>query len=93
MLNVYSMRMAAVFTLTTVNIARRTGFLPRWLWLTGLVTALVLLIVVSISAWVELLFPLWILVLSIEFLRRRPTSGRPATASPPGSEPAGTEPA
>lgn len=78
LLNVYSMRMAAVFTLTTVNIARRTGILPRWLWLTGLVSALVLLIVVSFSAWVELLFPAWILALSLDILLRSPAPGTPA---------------
>jgi hypothetical protein len=78
LLNVYSMRMAAVFTLTTVNIARRTGILPRWLWLTGLVSALVLLIVVSFSAWVELLFPAWILALSLDILLRTPAPGTPA---------------
>lgn len=89
LLNVYSMRMAAVFTLTTVNIARRTGFLPRWLWLAGLATALVLLIVVNFSAWVELLFPAWILVLSIEILRRPPATRAPAPAAPSGTEPAG----
>jgi len=68
LLNVYSMRMAAVFTITTVTIARRTAFIPRWLWAAGLVTALVLLVAVSFSPWVELLFPAWILVLSIDIL-------------------------
>ena len=68
LLNVYAMRMAAVFTLTTVNIARRTRIVSRWLMVAGLVTALVLLIGIGISPWVELLFPAWILTLSIEFL-------------------------
>jgi hypothetical protein len=34
----------------------------------GVVTALVLLITVSFSDWVELLFPAWILALSIDIL-------------------------
>src|ERR1022692_4636009 len=68
LLNVYSMRMAAVFTLTTVNIARRTGIVSRWLAVAGLVVALVLLAGVGISAWVELLFPAWILALSVDIL-------------------------
>jgi len=68
LLNVYSMRMAAVFTLTTVNIARRTQFVSRWLMLAGLACALVLLIGIGINPWVELLFPLWILALSVEIL-------------------------
>jgi len=68
LLNVYSMRMAAVFTLTTVTIARRTEIVSRWLTVAGVVTALVLLVAVSFSDWVELLFPAWILALSIDIL-------------------------
>jgi hypothetical protein len=68
LLNVYAMRMAAVFTLTTVTIARRTQIISRWLTLAGLVCALVLLFGIGITPWVELLFPLWILALSLEIL-------------------------
>lgn len=68
LLNVYAMRMAAVFTLTTVNIARRTAIVSRRLVLAGLVCALILLVGVGISPWVELVFPAWILVLSLEIL-------------------------
>jgi hypothetical protein len=86
LLNVYAMRMAAVFTVTTVTIARRTQILSRWLWVAGLVTAVVLLVGVGISPWVELLFPAWILALSIDILARPP---QPAGTPPP---PAGTPP-
>jgi hypothetical protein len=68
LLNIYAMRMAAVFTLTTVTIARRTEIVSRWLTVAGLVSALVLLVGVGISAWLELLFPAWILALSIDIL-------------------------
>lgn len=68
LLNVYAMRMAAVFTLTCVTIARRTEIVSRWLTVAGLVTAVVLLVGVGISAWVELLFPVWILALSVDVL-------------------------
>jgi hypothetical protein len=70
LLNVYSMRMAAVFTITTVTIARRTEIISRWLWGAGLVTAVVLLVGVSFSGWLELLFPAWILALSIDIIAR-----------------------
>jgi hypothetical protein len=82
LLNVYSMRMAAVFTLTTVTIARRTKIVSRWLTIAGLATALVLLIGIGISAWVELLFPAWILAISIDILAagRRASSGTAETA-------------
>ena len=68
LLNVYAMRMAAVFTLTTVTIARHTKIVSRWLTLAGLVCAVVLLIGIGITPWVELLFPLWILALSLDIL-------------------------
>jgi hypothetical protein len=68
LVNVYAMRMAAVFTLTTVTIARRTEIVSRWLTVAGLVSALILLVGVGFSPWVELLFPAWILALSIDIL-------------------------
>jgi hypothetical protein len=90
LLNVYSMRMAAVFTITTVTIARRTEIVSRWLWGTGLVTALVLLFGPGISAWLELLFPAWILALSIDILSVRSGTQSPqTTATSSGSPPRG----
>jgi hypothetical protein len=81
LLNVYAMRMAAVFTLTTVTIARHTKIVSRWLTLAGILTALVLMFGVGLSPWVELLFPVWILALSIDILaatRKLAPSGRGA---------------
>jgi hypothetical protein len=72
LLNVYSMRMAAVFTLTTVTIARRTEIVSRWLTLAGLVCAVVLLIGIGISPWAQLVFPAWILALSVDILMAGP---------------------
>jgi hypothetical protein len=71
LLNVYAMRMAAVFTLTTVTIARHTKIVARWLILAGLAIALVLLVGAGMVPWAELLFPAWILALSIDILISR----------------------
>ena len=68
LLNVYAMRMAAVFTLTTVTIARRTQIVSRWLTIAGIACAVVLLIGIGISPWVEVVFPAWILALSLDVL-------------------------
>ena len=85
LLNVYAMRMAAVFTLTTVTIARRTGIISRWLWSAGVVSAVVLLVAVSFSSWVELLFPAWILALSIDIIAGGGSpAGAPASADSAG---------
>jgi hypothetical protein len=81
LLNVYSMRMAAVFTLTTVTIARRTEIVSRWLTMAGLACAVVLLIGIGISPWAELVFPAWILALSLDVLAVGPgarSRGRPS---------------
>ncbi len=83
LLNVYAMRMAAVFTLTTVTIARRTQIVSRWLTLAGLACALVLLVGIGITPWVELLFPLWILALSLDIL----WAGSPASSARRLTEP------
>ena len=83
LVNIYSMRMAAVFTLTTVTIARRTEIMSRWLTLAGIAAALVLLVGVGITAWVELLFPAWILALSIDIL----TAGNKLSPGTTGTAP------
>ena len=85
LVNVYAMRMAAVFTLTTVTIARRTEIVSRWLTVTGVVVALVLLVAVSFSDWVELLFPAWILALSIDILVASPKVSPDSTGTAPQS--------
>jgi hypothetical protein len=69
LLNVFAMRMAAVFTIAVATISLRTKVLPRWLAYVGYVSAAILLVSHGIWPWVELLFPLWILLLSIEILR------------------------
>jgi len=90
LLNVYAMRMAAVFTLTTVTIARHTRIVARWLTFAGLAIALVLLIGAGTVAWIELLFPAWILALSVDILvsRSRASAGgspaRPGLTRPTG---------
>jgi hypothetical protein len=66
--NVYAMRMAAVFTLSTTTIASRLGLAPRWLTVLGFGSGLVLMTSVGIFPWVELLFPTWVLALSLHIL-------------------------
>jgi len=64
----YAMRMAAVFTISTATIALQLGIMPRWLAFLGYVCAVILLLVVDVVAWVELLFPFWVLLVSIYVL-------------------------
>jgi hypothetical protein len=65
----------------TVAIARHTSIVARWLTIAGLVIALVLLVAAGTVPWVELLFPAWILALSIDILvrgSRASAGGNPA---------------
>jgi hypothetical protein len=64
MMTVYAMRMAAVFTMATSTILHRVGLAPRWLVVVGYATGIVLLVTVSFASWIELLFPIWVFVLS-----------------------------
>jgi len=68
LLNIYAIRMGAVFIISTTTIGVRTGFLPRWLAVAGLAGAVVLLVGVNVSSWVNLIMPAWALALSIDIL-------------------------
>jgi hypothetical protein len=72
-LTVFAMRMAGAFVIVTTTIAARLRLFPRWLAVFGGVIAVVLLFTVESFAWAELLFPLWVLVLSIHLLVHPPT--------------------
>jgi hypothetical protein len=67
-MNVYAMKMAAVFMISTSTILLRTVILSRWLAYVGYTFALVQLVTLTHWEWIVLLFPLWILALSIEIL-------------------------
>lgn len=65
---VYAMRMAAVFTLAVSTLIVRTGAVPRWVALLGYAEALGLLLFAGTNNWVQLAFPVWVLVLSLTIL-------------------------
>ncbi len=67
-LNVYAVKMAGVFMISTATISWRTGVLPRWLAVLGAVLAVGLLAVVSIDEPVLLVFPAWVLLVSAYLL-------------------------
>jgi hypothetical protein len=82
LLRLYATRMAAVFTLSTSIVAFRIGALPRWVGVTGLPVAVLLLISVGLTPWVELLFPAWILLLSIDMLHAAMREARTKPTQP-----------
>jgi hypothetical protein len=67
-MNVYTMKMAGVFMISTSTIALRTGIFPRWMTYLGLALALFLLFSLGFFAWAQLIFPLWVLMISVQIL-------------------------
>ncbi len=68
LMNTYAMRMAAVFMISTSTIGLRTGFVPRGVALCGYAIAVVLLLGLVVTLWVQLLFPFWVLIVSLSIL-------------------------
>jgi hypothetical protein len=64
LMNPFGMRMAAVFMFVTSSIGLRTGVLARWVSFIGFALALVLLLIITDFAWIALLFPGWVLLVS-----------------------------
>jgi len=65
---VYTMRMAGVWMISTCTLSLRTGIIPRWMALIGLALALFLLFSMGLLYWAPLVFPLWVLLISIHIL-------------------------
>jgi len=68
LLTSYALKMAAVFMFSTATITLRTRFMPRWLGWLGYAIAAVLLLGAGLAPWVELLFPIWTLLVSVHLL-------------------------
>lgn len=79
LVSVYAMRMAAVFTLSVSTVGLRTSGLPRWVSYLGYLVALTLLVAAGEHKWFQLLFPAWVLLVSVVILVVRPPT---RTANP-----------
>ena len=66
--NVYAIKMASVFMISLGTIWVRTRTMPRPLVIVTYVTALTLMVSISLSLWVVLVFPTWVLIVSIYIL-------------------------
>ena len=67
--NVYAMKMAAVFMISTSTVAMLTNIFPRWMaWLGYGLALLMLLSTGYIFSWAPLVFPLWVLLISVNIL-------------------------
>ena len=75
LMNTFGTRMAAVFMFVTSTIGLRTAVLARWVSFVGFALGLVLLLVITEFAWIALVFPLWVLLVSTYILRFRLPKG------------------
>jgi hypothetical protein len=66
---IYAMRMAAVFMIVVSTIGLRLGVLPRWLVVAGYVAALVLMLNVFYLESLVLVFPAWVVAVSVVILK------------------------
>lgn len=66
--NVYAIRMAAVFMIALATIWMRTRVMPRLFVFLSYALALVLLVSSNVSAWLVLVFPAWVFVISVFIL-------------------------
>ncbi|MBP1693600.1 MAG: hypothetical protein H6Q37_1483 [Chloroflexi bacterium] len=82
-MNVYTMRMAGVFMISTCTLSLRTGITPRWMAVLGLVLALFLLLTTGSFYWAPLVFPLFVLLISVYILlaNLRRSKGEPAAVT------------
>jgi hypothetical protein len=85
LMNVYTMKMAGVFMITTCTLSMRTGIFPRWMSFVGMALALFLLLSLGKFDWATIVFPLWVLLISVYILvanLRRPKSESVTTTLP-----------
>ena len=76
LLGQFGARMAAVFALSVSTASQRLGSLPRWLAGLGFLTGLRLLLTPPRPRWAQLLFPFWIVALSLHVLLRERSAGQ-----------------
>jgi hypothetical protein len=67
-MNVYAIKMAAVFMISTSTVVIRTGIAPRWIAFLGLLLAVILLIGSFFISWSVAVFPSWVFLISVYIL-------------------------
>jgi hypothetical protein len=87
LMNTFGTRMAAVFMFVTSTIGLRTAVLARWVSFVGYAFGLFLLVVITEFAWIALVFPLWVLlvstyILSTDFQQERSKEANAEPLSP-----------
>ncbi|MGA8744018.1 MAG: hypothetical protein WB561_22690 [Terracidiphilus sp.] len=64
----FATKMAGAFMITTSTISLRTRIYPRWMAMLGYAFAVMLLLSAKAIVWISLVFPLWVLLISVYIL-------------------------
>jgi hypothetical protein len=64
----YLLRMAGVYMLSTASLWTRTSAVPRWLSIITFIVALSFLLFAGALRWARLIFPVWVLLVSVYIL-------------------------
>ena len=64
LVNIYMIKMAAVFIISTSTVAAYTGFAPRWIAFLGYGLAVLILFGSAYLTWGFIMFPIWVLLIS-----------------------------
>jgi hypothetical protein len=90
LMNTYAIKMAGVFMISTCTLFLRLKLMPRWMAFLGYALALLLLLSIGYISWISLVFPLWVLLISLYILvenyRRKAAPAASLTASTPMAE-------
>lgn len=80
LINVYAIKMAVVFMVSTSVVAFHTGFVPRWISYMGIALALLVLLGSYFASWSILVFPFWVFLVSVWILIENvsPVAARPS---------------
>jgi len=63
--NIYMIKMAAVFMISTSTVVIYTSIAPRWVAFLGFAIALLLLFLSSYFSWIFVAFPFWVSLISV----------------------------
>ncbi len=77
--NVYALRMAGVLMFSLGTMWWRTQIMPRWLVGLTYLIACALLLIISLNLWITLLFPAWVLLVSVYVLLQSHREQMPVT--------------
>ncbi len=82
LLTTYGLKMAAAFMSVASLIGSRTRVLPGFVTRSGTACAILILVAVSSFAWLSLLFPCWVLLVSSWIIIAEHRSGRELASAP-----------